>query len=42
MARLWRPKRVERGFDEARVGRMGLERKMGRSEMLLLCCFLGL
>ena len=23
-ARLWRAKRVERGFDEARVGRMGL------------------
>ena len=35
MARLWRPKRVERGFDEAWVARMGLERKMGISKTLL-------
>ena len=35
MARLWRAKRVERGLSKAGVGRMGLEKKMGRSKTLL-------
>ena len=32
MAKLWREKRVERGFDEARVARMGLEVKNGQKQ----------